>query len=510
MLRRGLTVFLIVTVVMTYIRPASAAAADAEQQRPNILWLIGEDLGPELGCYGTPEAETPNLDRLAKQGVRYTRAFTVTPVCSSSRSALMTGMYATSIDAQHHRSHRNDGYTLPEGVRVLTDWLRPAGYFTANVRHFPDSAGFRGTGKTDWNFNYEGRAGEKGPFDTDRWSDLKEHQPFYAQVNFPETHRDFHGPERADPDKVEIPPYYPDHPLVRKDWARYLDTLMVLDEKIGTILELLERDGLAENTIVVFLGDHGRAMVRGKQWPYDSGLHIPLLIRWPENFEPPKHFEAGTVDGRLIQSIDVSATTLWAAGVEPPMLMQGRVFLGERADRFPPRKYAFAARGRGDETQFRIRTVRSKRYRYIRNYHPERPFMLLNEYKERQYPVMDLLRKLHFEGKLTPVQEKLLAPSRPAEELYDLKSDPWETNNLIDSKKPEHRRALIELRAALETWMYETNDQGRFPEDPEVVKRWKQSDARRFRNWGEKHPEKYERIQKLRREWQRKRDEQSP
>src|SRR3954453_16118771 len=186
--------------------------------RPNFLWLIAEDLGPHLGCYGTREVATPNLDRLAAEGGRYTRAFTTAPGCSPSRSAFMTGMYQTTIGAHNHRSHRDDGYRLPGGVRVISDRMRDAGYFPANIRELPESCGFSGTGKTDWNFTYDGQ-----PFDTDRWADLRPHQPFFAQINFQETHRKFHAPQKADPAKVVIPPYYPDHPVTRQDWAQYLD-----------------------------------------------------------------------------------------------------------------------------------------------------------------------------------------------------------------------------------------------------------------------------------------------
>jgi N-sulfoglucosamine sulfohydrolase len=193
---------------------AGAATAAGKPVRPNILWLIAEDFGQHLGCYGTREVWTPNLDQLAAEGVRYTRFFTTAPVCSPSRSAFMTGMYQTSIGAHNHRSHRDDGFTLPAGVRVLTDWLRDAGYFTANVRALPPAMGFRGTGKTDWNFTCQGK-----PFDSDQWADLKSHQPFYAQINFQETHRAFRAPPRADPEKITLPPWTPDHPVARDDWA---------------------------------------------------------------------------------------------------------------------------------------------------------------------------------------------------------------------------------------------------------------------------------------------------
>lgn len=441
-------------------------------QKPNILWLIAEDFGPHLGCYGAEQVWTPNLDRLAASGVRYTRAFTTGPVCSPSRSAFTTGMYQTTIGAHNHRSHREDGYKLPGGVRVLTDWMRGAGYFTANVREFPPELGIKGSGKTDWNFHYEGQ-----PFDSDKWSDLKSHQPFYAQVNFQETHRTFHAPKRADPAKVVIPPYYPDHPVTRADWAAYLDSASELDRKIGIVLAQLEAEGLADTTVVIFFGDNGQAHVRGKQWCYDSGLNVPLMIRWPKNFAAPKHFKPGTVDDRLIEAIDLTATTLAISGTVKPRLMQGRVFVGDRAE--PDRRYAFGARDRCDETVFRIRTVRDARYRYIRNFMPERPFLQLNRYKERSYPVIALIRQLHAEGKLTPVQAVLTAPGMPAEELYDLQNDPHEIHNLAGSRK--HRDILKRLRAALERWIEDSNDQGRTPEPPEILERWEKTQQSRYK-----------------------------
>lgn len=454
------TVWLPVAFVLALTAGAPHAYAQSPARRPNILWLIAEDFGPQLGAYGTREVFSPNLDRLAGEGVRYTRAFTTAPVCSPSRSAFITGMYQTTIGAHNHRSHRDDGYTLPTGVRVASDWMRQAGYFTANVVELPASFGFKGTGKTDWNFTYHGE-----PFDSERWSDLASHQPFFAQINFNETHRRFHAPAKADPAKVQIPPYYPDHPVTRNDWAQYLDSATELDRKVGLVLRQLEADGLADNTIVVFFGDNGQAMVRGKQFVYDSGLHVPLIIRWPKSVPAPKHFKPGTVDDRLIAAIDLLPTMLDAIGARKPVDMQGQVFLGDRAA--PPRDYVFGARDRCDETVFRFRTVRDVRYRYIRNFTPERPFLQPNDYKERSYPVWNLLKQLSAEGKLTPVQAVLAAPTMPAEELYDLERDSHETMNLVAS--PEHRATLERLRAALTTWIDETNDQGKTLEPAELV-----------------------------------------
>jgi N-sulfoglucosamine sulfohydrolase len=438
------------------------AQPKAADRHPNILWLIAEDLGQHLGCYGTKEVWTPNLDRLAAEGVRYTRFYTTAPVCSPSRSSFMTGMYSITIGTHNHRSHRDDGYVLPDGVRVLSDWMRTAGYFTANLVQLPEGLGFRGTGKTDWNFTYTGK-----PYDTDDWADLKAHQPFFAQINFSETHRKFHAPKKADPDKVDIPPYYPDHTVTRQDWAEYLDSASELDRKIGLVLQQLEKDGLQDNTVVVFFGDNGQAHVRGKQFCYEEGLQVPLIIRWPRGFPAPQNFAPGTVDPRLHSSIDLAPTMLEFAGAEKPVKMEGDIFLGRRSAQ--PRTYVFGARDRCDETVFRFRTVRDERYRYIHNFTPERPFLQTNAYKETSYPVWNLLKELHAQGKLTAVQAALCAPNMPAEELYDLEKDPYQVQNLATD--PAHQKILLRLRKAVEGFIQKTGDKGQIPEPADVVAR---------------------------------------
>lgn len=440
-----------------------AATISAGEKQPNILWLIAEDFGPHLGCYGTTEVATPVLDGIAAKGMRFTRFFTTAPVCSPSRSAFNTGMYQTTIGAHNHRSHRDDGYTLPEGVKLISERMREAGYFTANVKELPLEAGFKGAGKTDWNF-----ASAAKTFDSSNWDDLKTHQPFYAQVNFQETHRTFHAPARADPVKVVLPPYYPDHEVTRKDWAQYLDAATELDRKIGKIMELLKRDGLLENTVICFFGDNGQAHVRGKQFCYEEGLNVPLILTWPTAVAAPAGYEAGKVSDRLLMSIDLTATSLAWAGMVKPQGMQGQVFMGGNAE--PAREYVFGARDRCDMTVFRFRTVRDARYRYIRNFTPDRPFLQFNAYKEKQYPVWNLIKELAVVDKLTPEQAVLAAPTMPEEELYDLQSDPFEIHNLAKSNQTTHRAALERLSGVLTTWIEQTNDQGRIPEPEEVAK----------------------------------------
>ena len=459
-------------VLFLLLIPLFLSAIPPEQpNRPNILWILAEDMSPDLGFLGVPEVHTPYIDALAEKGMYFENVFTTSPVCSPSRSAFHTGMYQMTIGAHNHRSHRAEDpseypFPLPKGVRVLPDWMRDAGYYTANIREVSEDSWFRGTGKTDWNFTYDGK-----PFESDKWDDLKVNQPFYAQINFSETHRGRAWNEAhtridtpADPEKVRIPPYYPDHPEVKKDWAQYLNTVMALDRKVGDMLALLERDGLAENTIVVFMADHGRAMVRGKQWPYDSGLRVPLIIYIPASIEAPAGYVPGSTSDRLVSSIDLTATTIALAGMQKPTLMQGRVFLGEQTE--ASRSYVYSGRDRGDETVDRIRTIRSKRFRYIRNYYPEKPLLQTNRYKEASYPTMWVLRKMHQEGTLSPEAAVLMAPTRPAEELYDLRNDPYEIRNLVHS--PDHQEILKHFRVKLDDWTVEVDDLGRFPESPEV------------------------------------------
>ncbi len=432
-----------------------AAAAPA---RPNILWLITEDMGPELGCYGTPEVATPVLDDLAARGMRFTRAFTVTPVCSTSRSSFCTGMYASTIGAHQHRTPDENKQPLPAGVKPVSHWLRDAGYYTANMR---GGTTLNQPGKVDWNFKFEGK-----PFVGSDWSELKGHQPFYAQINHSQSHRGWGAPEHADPNKVRMPPYYADHPLARKDWAQYLDEITEVDGLIGGVLERLKQEGMADNTIIFMFGDHGRAHFRGKQWPYDSGLSIPLIIYVPPALQKLEGFRPGTVSDRLVESLDLTATTLALAGLEKPAKMQGRVLFGAQAE--PEPEYVFGIRDRCDMTTFHIRTVRDTHYRYIRNFMPDRPFFNLNLYKERSYPMIALMRGLHEQGKLTPVQDRFFEMTRPAEELYFIADDPYEIRNLASAADPAHQHALKRLRARLDQWIVESQDQGQQLEDPAV------------------------------------------
>ncbi|RMG61622.1 MAG: arylsulfatase [Bacteroidetes bacterium] len=421
----------------------------ATHARPNILWIVADDLGTDLGCYGEAAVHTPHLDRLAQEGVRYENLHTVTAVCSPSRSGLITGMYPVSIGCHQHRTQYKD--SLPPPVVPLPELFRQGGYWVSNasqknLSHF---------GKTDYNFIHDVKTFYDGP----NWRGRAPGQPFFAQVQVFYPHRPFvrDSARPVDPAAVQIPPYYPDHPLTRADWAWYLETVQHVDQAVGELLDTLQAEGLLENTIVMFLGDQGRPHVRAKQFLYDPGTHTPLIIRWPDGRG------AGSTDGRLVSNIDLAAASLTLAGIPIPAWMQGRDFLAERA---PARGAVFTMRDRRDETVDRIRAVRTGRFKYIRNFYPERPWSQFNAYKKFRYPVLTLMEVMHQRGQLSPVQARFFAPSRPPEELYDLQTDPYEVHNLADD--PAHADTLAALRQRLDRWLTEA-DRGQYPESPEEI-----------------------------------------
>ena len=447
------------------------------EKRPNILWIVGENLKLDLGCYGAKNVKTPNLDKLASEGERYTKVFSTSPVCAPSRSAFFVGMYQTTSDTHNMRSHREDDYRLPEGVRPITHRLKDIGYYTANLKTMNGEE--IGSGKLDLNFVNEGKL-----YDGSKWEDLKKNQPFFAQMNTLECEYDIydrntwrqprvewkgekHHEKIATAENVTPPPYYPDHPIVREEWARYLNSVSGMDKTIGRVLRQLEKDGLKENTIIMFFGDNGRIEPRGIHWCYDTGLHVPMIIRWPQGFPAPSNYRTGAVKDEVISLIDLTSTTLGFAGINKPMGMHGRIFLGNQVG--PERTYAFSARDRVDETVNRVRSVRGKKYHYIRNYYPDRHFTSLNRYKEKCFPIKPLMRKLMAQGKLSGPPADLMSPTVAPEQLFDTEADPHEIKNLADSKKPEHREALVRMRVALDTWIVETQDRGEFPEPEEIV-----------------------------------------
>lgn len=449
-----LTALLLCGVVSLWFLPESAVA----EERPNILWISAEDLSPDLGCYGSTYAVTPNLDRLASQGARYTRAFSVAGVCAPSRSAIITGMYPSTIGTQYMRCKG----VPPAYVKCFTEYLRAAGYYCTNDV------------KTDYNFDPPRTAWDESRPGAHWRNRPQADQPFFAVINLTTTHESqIRQPEEKyqqlratlaanevhDPAKAELPPYYPDTPVVRNDWARYHDIITAMDNQVGKILKQLDDDGLAENTIVFFWGDHGRGLPRGKRWLYDSGTHVPLLIRWPGKLKP------GSTDDQLVSFIDLAPTVLSLAGVEIPKHFQGQAFLGDQAAK--PRKYVYGIRDRMDETVDMLRSVRDKRFKYIRNYMPELPYAQPISYMD-QMPTMKEWRRLAAEEELVGPQKLFFASQKPREELYDTECDPHEIVNLVND--PKYAEELERLRAEHEAWVKETRDIGPVPE-AEVMER---------------------------------------
>ena len=419
----------------TAAKPQSGQAA----RLPNVVWIISDDLGPELGCYGYPDVATPNLDQLAASGARFTHAFSTAPVCSSSRTAFQTGQYQTTVGGHHHNTRIKP--ILTEAFPTVTGLMQKAGYFVSNGRGVKSD---KKTAKSHFNFVYK----SSEFFDGLDWTERAKGQPFFAQVQIKEPHRAFVKAERAYPN-APIPPYYPEHPMTRADWANYLASIEVLDQKVGAVLDRLKSEGELDNTLIIFFGDHGRPHVRGKQWLYDGGLHTPLLISWPGKVK------AGVVDRRLVSLLDVMPTTLAAAGVAIPKLPGANLLDAD----WKGHDLLFAARDRCGDAPDRIRSVRTRDFKYIRNFHPEIPYTQLSSYKKMQYPVATLMNVMHAQGRWNTL---FMAKTRPKEELYNLASDPHEMKNL--AADPAHAKKLVELRGAVDRWIQETGDLGAIDE----------------------------------------------
>lgn len=433
----------------------------SDRKRPNILWISFEDTNPFYGCYGDPVARTPNVDRLASEGCIFPNAFSTAGVCAPARSAVITGMYPTSIGTQHMRTAHTNRFcpemptpysaVLPHYVKCFTEYLRAAGYYCTN------------NSKTDYQFDPPVTAWDELS-NTAHWRNRTDpDQPFFAVFNPTRTHEsgmwDDKNPEiNVDPDSIHLPPYFPDTPKVRKSMAKMYANIEHNDGILGELLQQLEDDGLADNTIVFHWSDHG-PLPRGKRWPYDSGIHIPMIIRWPGELGP------GSVDEELVSTVDLGPTVLSLAGVEVPWHMQGQAFLGPQAA--PQREYVYAARDRYDESYDMIRAVRDKRFKYIRHYHPELPYLLWIPYRNR-HPILEEMWRLHMADELEGPQ-KLMFQERPVEELYDTSRDPYEIENLAGD--PAYEPELQRMREALDDWIAEVGDMSEIPES-EMVRRW--------------------------------------
>ena len=418
-------------------------------ERPNVVWFVVDDMSANFSCYGEKTIQTPYVDQLAKEGLRFTRAYATSSVCSTFRSALITGMYQTTIGAHHHRSgHGTHRITLPDGVRPVPSLFQEAGYYTCigsglqelDFRSQPFSTSTRSRlGKTDYNFDWD-----RSIYDSHDWSDRKKEQPFFMQIQLhggklrgastahyeklDEQVKDIFGKVTA-PNVVDLPPYYPRDPVLLKDWSTYLDTVQITDHHVGLVIKRLRDEQLLDNTLIIFFTDHGISHARGKQFLYDEGTHIPLIVRGPG-------VPSGTRSD-LVEHIDIAALSLAAAGIAVPAAMQGQNILSPN---YQPKQAVYAARDRCGEAADRIRSVRTENYLYIRNYYPQRPHLMPSNYKDSKL-IIKRLRELHEQDALNSLSKRLLfAPTRPAEEFYFYGHDRWQTENLADD--PDHADAL--------------------------------------------------------------------
>lgn len=415
-------------------------AQKSNVKKPNIIWLMAEDMSLDLECYGMQAVKTPNLNKMAAEGVRYDNCFVTNPICSPSRSAMMVGTHQLKINAQNHRSNRD--VPLDSRFKPFTALLREAGYTTILGNHAVMGLGR----KTDVNFKSEAI----GPWDGktqfglfDKYDTFEnDGKPFFAQIQLNVSHRgDWWDEVRAksthpvDPAKVKLPSYLADDPAIRLDWAKYLDQIEFLDNEVGMIFKELEDKGLADNTIVIFIGDNGRCNIRGKGYLADSGLRIPFIIHYP------KKYNGTHVSKEIVSAVDITATILDWAGVKVPSYMTGKSII----EKGYKNEYVYGTRDLWDEIQEKSRAVTSDKWKYIRNDKPEIPYDAHQAYLEFYRPAVHIMRKLNAEGKLNEAQKPFFAKAKPVEELYDLQKDPEELHNLATDKK--YSKTLVELRA---------------------------------------------------------------
>lgn len=431
-----------------------ALAAD----RPNILWLTSEDNGPQYGCYGDTYATTPNIDALAAKGIRFKRCWSNAPVCAPARTCLISGRWAPADGAEHMRSL----VPLPDGHQMYPQLLRAAGYYCTN------------NNKEDYNLDKPKDGKEDLAWDDSskkaHWKNRPEGKPFFAVFNDQITHESQirRRPHTLihDPAKAPVPPFQPDTPEVRHDWAQYYDNITLMDTKLGQYLAELEKAGLAEDTIIMHYGDHGPGMPRFKRWPYNSGLQVGLIMHFPEKWKhlAPKGYTPGGVNEELVSFIDLPATLLSLAGVQPPAYFQGRAICGDHAQPAPETIHGF--RGRMDERYDLVRSTTDGRYVYIRNYMPRLPYGQYLNYMFQQATTR-VWKDLFDQGTLTELQGRFWQ-TKPAEELYDLETDRWETVNLADSK--EHAEIKTRLAKQQRDRLLQVRDLGFIPEGERLAK----------------------------------------
>ncbi|MGK7396628.1 MAG: sulfatase-like hydrolase/transferase [Candidatus Cyclobacteriaceae bacterium M3_2C_046] len=462
--------YLVTSLIAIISLNAFAQNQQNELPPPNIIWISWEDVSPNLGAYGDDYAHTPHMDQLAREGITYLNAYSNYPVCAPARATIITGQYASAFGGQFMRVRS----TPSAEVRLFPELLRQAGYYCTNDA----KTDYQMISDNDITWDESGRGA--------RWQGRKPNQPFFSVINFGTTHEGHSRSQntswvaqinqalagrRHDPDLAPVPPYLPDTRQVRENIALYYDNLTYTDSTSNLILEQLEREGLAENTIIMMWGDHGWGLSRGKRWPYQSGLKVPLIIKIPEKYQQAilasRGYKPGDQVEELVSFVDFAPTMLSLAGIEIPGYMQGQAFLGPQAA--APRSYVYGGRGRMDETYECMRTVINQDFLYLRNYMWHLPYAQTVRSMETQLIMQDWRRK-NLEGNLNQEQQLFFQYPKPVEELYDLKQDPHQVNNLVE--KPGYKEILNQFRQANQDWLVRIQDVGLITEPELDLIRW--------------------------------------
>ena len=447
-------------------------------QRPNIVWITVEDISPTLSVYGDSTAKTPNIDRLASQSQIFTESFTTVGVCSPSRSSIITGMYPVSIGTHQMRTGKDvfgwgsrsyDGLSnaidvngdsiplhsvvTPQEVRCFTEYMRAGGYYCTN------------NSKTDYQFAAPVTAWDQNGDDA-HWRNRDKNQPFFSVFNFDVTHESKmwlhrNKPLTVDPKNVPLPPYFPDTETVRNDVARNYSNIELLDSMVGDLIKELKSDKLLDNTYIFFFSDHGGPLPRGKRSHYESGLKVPMIIRNPYDI-------SSRYNDDPISFVDLAPTMLSIAGIEIPGHFQGMAFIGDKKNTVP-REYIFGSGDRFDETYDRVRSVISKDFVYVRNYHKDRPAYKDVLYRKNIDMTNEML-KLYNDNKLNADQKYWYRQSKTKEEFYVRSTDPFSLRNIIDD--PGYKNEIKKHRLALKKWQKEIEDIGALPEKKHLSYMW--------------------------------------
>ena len=470
--------FKIFFTVLSGLLLFSCTSVQKPEERPNILWIFVDDMNDWMNPYGYNKVATPSINTLADEGVLFEKAYVPAPVCSAARSAIITGCMQTTFGTHNHRSGRGEHKIyLPKEVKPLPQIFRENGYLTFNFS------------KDDYNFQYEreqlydsefnklvkGTKKKKRDEPTNyEWFKHLKGKPFFGQLQF---RGGKHGGEvggkypvesRVSEDDVSVPPIYPDNKIFRNATARHYEQVAILDEEIGKVLESLKKHGLYENTAIIFFTDHGYQLPRAKQFCYEEGVKVPLIISWPNGNDYLS--SKGKRRSDLANCIDLAAVSLGLSNFPVPAYMEGKDLF---AKDYNERQYVVSARDRCDYTVDQIRSIRSEKFRYIRNYKTDRPLMQ-PQYRDHYAAVVNI-RELYAQGKLNDIQKRIFE-KRPEEELYDMENDPYQIHNL--AKNPDFQDVLATHRGYLKEWIVETGDKGQQPESAEslkdIFKRWKE------------------------------------